>query len=120
MGYTNKEAVASLQGIMKDGYLGLLTAAADNGTFTEISVAGYQRYQIKNVTTSESERSCANADLILMFEARGVATATKFGLFNGSGVLRFWGNITGGGLSMSDGTVPVIRPGELKLTVEAS
>lgn len=119
MGYTNKEAVASLQGIMKDGYLGLLTAAADNGTFTEISVAGYQRYQIENVTTSESERSCANADLILMFEARGTATATKFGLFNNSGTLRFWGNITGG-LSMTDGTVPVIRPGELKLTVEAS
>lgn len=119
MGYTNKEAVASLQSIMKGGYLGLLTAAADDGTYNEISVSGYKRYQIDNVTTSENGRSCANADLILMFEARGTATATKFGLFGSNGTLRFWGNITGG-LSMTDGTVPVIRPGELKLTVEAS
>ena len=119
MGFTNKEAVAILQDVMKGGYLGLLTSAADNGSYNEVSVSGYQRYQIGNVTTSESARSCANADLILMFEARGTATATKFGLFGSNGTLRFWGNITGG-LSMTDGTVPVIRPGELKLTVEAS
>ena len=50
-----------------------------------------------------------------MFEARGDATADYFGFFSGN-TLRFWGEIEGG-LSMTDGTVPVIRAGELELEV---
>lgn len=115
MGFTNSEAVAVLKSVM-GGQLGLLTAASDSGTYAEVSVDGYQRVSIGTITANG--RKCSNADLILMFEARGDATADYFGFFSGN-TLRFWGEIEGG-LSMTDGTVPVIRAGELELEVLSS
>lgn len=124
MGFTNTEAISILTNVMKNGYLGLLTAANDNGNFSEVSVSGYKRCQIANVIVDkDNPRMLKNTDLILMFEARSAGSASYFGFFDnataGSGKLRFWGEITGG-LSMSDGTVPVIRVGELKLEVLSS
>lgn len=128
MGFTNREAISILTNVMRNGYLGLLTSADNSGSFTEVSVIGYKRCQIANVivdandTNSQTKnpRMLKNEDLILMFEARSAGHASYFGFFDsaasGTGNLRFWGEITGG-LSMSDGTVPVIRVGELKLEV---
>lgn len=131
MGFTNTEAISILQDVMKGGYLGLLTAANNSGSYTEVSVTGYNRCRIANTivdkddpkSQSKNPRMLKNADLILMFEARSAGNASYFGFFNtedpSTGTLRFWGEITGG-LSMSDGTVPVIRVGELKLEVLSS
>ena len=113
MGFTNSEAVSVLASVM-GGELGLLTAASDNGGYTEVSVDGYKRVSSIGKITTDG-RKCSNANLILMFEARGAATADYFGFFSGN-TLRFWGEIEGG-LSMTDGTVPVIRAGELELEV---
>lgn len=122
MPFTTSVAQAILaEKFSERNYIGLSTSTPTDtgGNFSEPSTStGYNRAPIGTLDKS-IDRQIANAEYIFMFEClASCGTFTHFGIFTsgtpGNGAPIFYGELDNvGGLSVTAGYVPLIRPHEL-------